>query len=84
MSLMFWLCMRCGKHARGTAQEISDYCLEHMCETGLNDSNCDNCATKFAESTSQPSTSQPSISSEEDDSGRDSESPNPKVTIWEP
>lgn len=43
MSYMFWMCMNCGKHAKGTAQEISDCCMDHMCEPDLNTSRCNDC-----------------------------------------
>lgn len=37
------MCMKCGKHIKGTAQEISDCCMEHMCEPDLDTSQCNDC-----------------------------------------
>lgn len=47
--------MKCGKHAKGTAQEISEYCLEHMCEVELNDSRCNDCTYKEDKKIAHPS-----------------------------
>lgn len=51
MSSQFWMCMKCRKHLRGTAQEISDCALEHMCEPELNVSRCKDCVTETTEPT---------------------------------
>lgn len=52
MSSQFWMCMKCEKHLRATAQEVSTYALEHMCDHDLNVSRCQDCVTETTESTS--------------------------------
>lgn len=64
MTFMFWMCMKCGKHARATAQEISCICMEHMCEIQLNDSRCKDCVTEDTELTCPPASPPSSPTSE--------------------
>lgn len=51
MSSQFWMCMKCQKHLRGTAQEVSTYAQEHMCEQYFNVSRCQDCVTETTELT---------------------------------
>lgn len=58
MTFQFWMCMKCGKHARGTAQEITECSREHMCDTDLNGSRCNDCITETTEAKETTNTNQ--------------------------
>lgn len=51
--------MSCGKHAKGSAQEISDCCMEHMCEPDKNTSQCNDCVASEFPPPPPPSLSPP-------------------------